>query len=130
MSQRPTCTPNAIAHPINAAVVSLEPSFGSTEFEWLTVDGNGFTLTSFESSREVAAEMAAKYERVAAGMRAFAGEPGVCEHPANRRPWPCAENTTERFFGDAYSPEAIASANRQRHLRNDVCAHTPRLVQP
>jgi hypothetical protein len=127
MTLRKTCAPNAIAHPINAAVVSLEPSFGSTEAEWLTVDGNAFTLTPFESAREVASEMAAKYERVAAGMRAFAGEPGVCEHPKNRWPWPCADSASAIM---GLGPAADAWHARMRHLSHDVCAHTPRLVQP
>ena len=127
MTLRKTCAPSAIAHPINAAVVSLEPSFGSTEAEWLTVDGNAFTLTSIESAREVAAEMAAKYERLAAGLRAFAGDPGVCAQPASRNPWPCGDNASAIM---GFDPDAEAWHARLRHLRNDVCAHTPRLVQP
>lgn len=127
VTPRQTCAPSAIAHPINAAVVSLEPSFGSTEAEWLTVDGNAFTLTSIESARDVATETAAKYERIAAGLRAFAGEPGACEWPALRWPWPCDDNASTVLGTGA---KASAWRARRRHLRSDVCPAVPRMVQP
>ena len=125
---RQTCAPSAIAHPVNAAVVSLEPDTLSGGLsDWLTIDGNAMFRAVPGSARTVAAERAAKYERIAAGLRAFAGEPGVCERPANTWPWPCDDNAaTVPDAGWA----AVSCRARMSHLRNDVCAPAPRLAQP
>lgn len=92
-------------------------------------DGNAVTNVSPDTARTVAAEMAAKHERIAAGLRAFAGEPGVCGPPAGGWPWrwPCMGNAST-IYDDG--PAARAWHARWRQLRDDVCAAVPRLVQP
>lgn len=121
----PTCAPSAIAHPINAAEVSLEPAGPDDWFHWLTAGSMAFKVHP-DTARAFAAEKAAKYERLAAGLRAFAGEPGVCERPARRWMWAC-NDTAGIILGDSHA--ARAQRARWRQLRNDVCAAVPRLVQ-
>jgi hypothetical protein len=127
VTPRPTCAPSAIAHPVNAAEVWVQAPERPNHSHWLMADGSAVTNVSPDTARAVAAELAARYERIAAGLRAFAGEPEVCERPANPWPWPCDGNASP-IIGTG--PAAVARRARRSHLRADVCAAVPRLVQP